>query len=99
MDFLKLSPDEAVSKIRTGILNGYKLKDGLMTDYNNGTPQNGEKISRWHKLYGDWINSTSEELKEIYCTELESQRFLNARAISMSIGMEHDFGEARRRHR
>lgn len=92
MDFLKVSPDEAVSKIRASILNGYQLKENLMSDYNNG-PQTGAKLSNWNTLYKKWMDDVEIELVSIYCTELEAKRFLHARGTSVHIGMEHDSGE------
>lgn len=70
---------------------GHDLRTQLIRDY--GSEQNnGEKLSRWNSLHNDWITDTYNKLEDIYSSPIEPLNFLNNRSISLSIGMQQDFG-------
>lgn len=80
--YLKSQPEEAIQILDKLIVDGYRLKDQINTEYKSKRMNLDQNIiDTWKNLVNDWTISCINELKTIFVSEKESFNFRDA-AIS-----------------
>lgn len=80
--FLKINPEDAVSKIQDMILEGYQLKDSVGNEHEQAKASGGASIvdiaPSWSQRYNTWLSSCIMTLKEVYVSEVYAYNFRDA---------------------
>ena len=80
IDFLQVSPEEAVIKLQEQARKGYASKLAMQAEYNEAGHENinNTMVADWTNKVHTWIEETRQVLLEIYSSPNYMYRFLEA---------------------
>ena len=83
--YLKIQPEKAVGIIEKWIVEGYKIKDLIVLEYNQVKPRLGENsftndtLEKWSGWVNKWTNECIQELAGIFVSQRELYNFRDAK--------------------
>lgn len=82
LPFLKISPEEAVTKIQDMILAGYQLKDAINNEHEQARIAGGSALVdaalNWSQRFNVWIKESIAKLNDIYESQVYAYNFRDA---------------------
>lgn len=96
LEYMKVTPEEAVPILEECLVKGYQLKDALEGEYvtARGSAQgvSGENVSKWHQDLREWTNNSLTKLAEVFVTPRQQYNFRDAKTSGFHrVGVNIDF--------
>lgn len=66
INFLKVSPPQAIEALASCINRGYNTLDKIRTDFDQNKKNAATRRAQWDSWFNKWVQSTMKELNEIY---------------------------------
>lgn len=100
IDFLKVTPEEAVNSLRDMIEKGYHLYNTIRSEYSKTSDEERrKKISDWQTEINKWYLECKKELTSVYMSHIYIDEFFDIEILSADFGELEDFTNMRRHMR
>lgn len=96
LEYMKVTPEDAILTLEECLVTGYQLKDALEKEYADArSSEQGaskENLTKWHHDLNDWTNTSLKKLSEVFKTPRQQYNFRDAKASAVHrIGVNMDF--------